>query len=500
MRKILNNIFGVFKSDIKSLFSNKIIILTFIAFLLIPSLYSLVNIDACGEVYDNTKNLKIAVVNLDEGAMYDGEYLNIGNNITDELNHNENFNWVTTNYEEAMEGVDNGKYHACLVVPQNFTESVLSLTDENPNPASIHYIINSANNPVTQRMTNTAVNQINALINQAIMKTVVNSGIDGLNLIAAKLSSGSAQLNSGADQIYAGTAQLQEGADKIHKVTHIIEKYLPNTTAAEIAEQMDLFADGGIIIGNAAADGFNTASSSLSGGSAQIHSVTGKDFNALNTYLDSPVTVDKIELNPVNDYASEIAPFYLVLSMFVGAIATCVTWNCRPQIEGLKPLEVYFGKMGLFVLMAILQTTVSVIGTFILGFQINNMLLYLLFMYMIGITFMILIYTVIAVLGNIGKGVALIALVMQISTTGGLYASELLKEWAAALTPYMPMTYGIYLIRGSCLGYNTPKLLFSVAVIVGIFIASILFGLIFRTIYEGRADYFEKKLKETKLF
>ena len=102
--------------------------------------------------------------------------------------------------------------------------------------------------------------------------------------------------------------------------------------------------------------------------------------------------------------------------------------------------------------------------------------------------------------GNIGKGVALIALVMQISTTGGLYASELLKGWAAALTPYMPMTYGIYLIRGSCLGYNAPKLLFSVAVIVGIFVASIIFGLIFRTIYEGRAEYFEKKLKETKLF
>ena len=62
----LANVRELLKKDFREVFSkNPIVVLTLLAIIILPSLYALINIQACWDPYDNTGNLEFAVANLD---------------------------------------------------------------------------------------------------------------------------------------------------------------------------------------------------------------------------------------------------------------------------------------------------------------------------------------------------------------------------------------------------------------------------------------------------
>ncbi len=73
----LDKIFHIMKKDSKSIFKNPFIIITIIAIIILPSLYALLNIDACWDPYGNTDNLDFAVVNKDQNATYNNASYNL---------------------------------------------------------------------------------------------------------------------------------------------------------------------------------------------------------------------------------------------------------------------------------------------------------------------------------------------------------------------------------------------------------------------------------------
>ena len=114
IKEHMNNILKIFKKDLKSATSNPIVIFGLVAIMILPSLYSLVNIQACWDPYERTDNLEFAIVNDDMGVLYDGETLNVGKELEDELRNNTKFTWRFVSAEEAESGVRTGKYIAKL--------------------------------------------------------------------------------------------------------------------------------------------------------------------------------------------------------------------------------------------------------------------------------------------------------------------------------------------------------------------------------------------------
>ena len=84
----------------------------------------------CGQLgpLRNTKNLKVAVANSDDG--YASELipvsLNMGERMTSELRESTSIGYTVTSEEDAVEGVRSGKYYAAVVFPENFTRDLLS--------------------------------------------------------------------------------------------------------------------------------------------------------------------------------------------------------------------------------------------------------------------------------------------------------------------------------------------------------------------------------------
>ncbi|WP_405324965.1 YhgE/Pip family protein [Methanobrevibacter sp.] len=593
----LANVRELLKKDFKDVFSkNPIVALTLLAIIILPSLYALINIQACWDPYDNTGNLEFAVANLDKGATFDGEDINVGDQLEDELKRNDDFYWTFVSEEDLREGVNNGTYYAGIVIPKNFSSSIKSITSDNPHSAELEYIVNRKSNPMASKLSDSAAravyNKVNAKIVQFInvaayqklgdLQSALASGASQMSSGAGKLSAGaskvqsgasqvksgandlkkgandlsagssqvkagSSQISSSANQISAGSTQVQESAkqldssvdesvlpDQIKPVVHG-SKELANASsdlagassnlaqgssrlangsvdlaegASSVANGGSQLADGSVslaagsaLLANGASSALFSASSGLSGAADSLSSITGVNESEVGEYIYSPVVLKENELYAVPDYGSEVAPFYLVLSMWVGAIITCVMLRTG-QSTGTKytPSEMYFGKLLIFMVMAVLETTVTLIGAFILGIKMANPLLFVLSAYFIALIFMLICYSLISALGHIGKGLAVIWLVFQISGTGGIYPIQLMGQFLQTVSPYMPMTHGITLLRETALGLVWSNYIPSFLILIAMGAITLVLALIVKMFADKRAHWFEEKLNETDLF
>ncbi|AMK15563.1 YhgE/Pip domain-containing protein [Methanobrevibacter olleyae] len=626
LRRGVRNVVQLLKKDFKDVFTkNPIVVITLLAIIILPSLYALINIQACWDPYENTGNLEFAVANLDNGSSFDGEKINVGNQLEDELKRNDDFYWTFVSEDELREGVKNGTYYAGIIIPKNFSSSISSITTDNPHSAELEYIVNRKSNPMASKLSDSAAraiyNKINAKIVQFInlaayaklgeLKSALSSGAgqmasgagqlsagaskvqsgaskvkssasdleDGSNKVssgaselksgankvssgASKVKSGSSEISSSADKISAGSTQVKESAKQLDSSVDVStlpneelkqvvngSKSLANSSSnlaesssnlaqgssklanssvkladgasglsegasgvadgasklangsTQLAEGSVSLAAGSALLADGASSALLSASSSLSAASSSLSGITGVNEEDVGDYIYSPVTLKENELYPVSDYGSEVAPFYIALSMWVGAIITCVMLRTG-QSTGTKyaPSEMYFGKLLIFLVMAFLETTVTLIGAFILGIQISNPLMFIFSAYFIALIFMLICYSLVSSLGHLGKGIAVIWLVFQISGTGGIYPIQLMGSLLQTVSPFMPMTHGIDLLRETALGLVWSNYIYSFSILIAMAIITLVLALIVKMFADKRAHWFEEKLNETDLF
>ena len=114
--------------------------------------------------------------------------------------------------------------------------------------------------------------------------------------------------------------------------------------------------------------------------------------------------------------------------------------------------------------------------------------------------FMILIYSIISAIGTVGKAIGVILLVLQISATGGIYPIQIMHPFFKALYPYMPMTYGITLIREAQLGVVWSNYIPPLIILLAIGCVTITVAVIIKEKLDKPSHYFEEKLEESGLF
>ena len=580
----------IIQNDAKSAFVNPIAILLLIAIIILPSLYGLINIYACWDPYENTDHVQFAIANEDKGASYENVSINAGADLVEMLENNTDFDWVFVSSDELRQGVHDGKYYAGMIVPANFSESIVSITTDDPHSARLEYIVNEKY-PVAAKLSDAAAKAVYNNINAEIVTFInlaaydklgeLESGLasgasrmssgavllsNGANQVgsgASQVSSGAAQLSSGASQLADGANQLADGAgqvaggtqqayDKvntynadIHDITNFVREGWPllnktmdridskadnvtgkvqqlNDGAGQVASGsaslasntgrlkggVDELSQGSIslaagaqLLANSAASALFTASSSLASAAGSLADVTGLNDTQVGDYFYAPVKLDRHAEFETNNFGSQVAAFYLVLSMWVGGLITTVILSVGTSIgTPYKPHEMYFGKMLLFNIMAILQTTVTLIGAFLLGIDVHNPVMFIFSCYFVAIIFMTIIYSLISLFGKVGDGIAIILLVFQISGTGGIYPVEIMHKIFAVMSPYLPMTHAITMVRESQLGLIWSNYIPS---FIFLFVAGVivtLVSIILKQRFDKRTKYFEEKLEESDIF
>lgn len=88
---------------------------------------------------------QIAIVNNDQAVeTEEGQYL-FGDFFIDYVNqyYSDDYDFIITNSNDAKQGLVSGKYGAEIIIPSNFTKSLLSYEEQKPDSTEISYIVNS---------------------------------------------------------------------------------------------------------------------------------------------------------------------------------------------------------------------------------------------------------------------------------------------------------------------------------------------------------------------
>ena len=346
------------------------------------------------------------------------------------------------------------------------------------------------------RQASTTVNQVTGDISEVTSyvknhtsSQFIKDGMDYIDGQTSNISGKVNQLDDGAHQVADGAVSLSDGANQLGDGVN------------QLSQGSLSLAAGAQLLANSAASALFAASSSLSGAAGGLDDVTGLNDSQIGDYFFAPVKLDRNEEFSSSNYGSQVAPFYLVLCMWVGALITCVMLKTGTSINTrFRPHEMYLGKLALFLGLSVLQTTVTLIGCFILGIDIGNPIVFAFSCYVVAAVFMTLIYSLISLFGDVGKGIAIVLLVFQISGTGGIYPIEIMNEIFGFLYPYLPMTYAINMVREAQLGLIWANYIPAFMVLFGLGIAVFIVSFILKRSFDKRTKYFEEKLEESNLF
>lgn len=113
-----------------------------------------------------------------------------------------------------------------------------------------------------------------------------------------------------------------------------------------------------------------------------------------------------------------------------------------------KPAEVtseitwFIGKfLNLSVLAIIQAVVVSIFALLFLNLEVGNSFTFILFACVVSLTFLAVIFFLVSIAGNIGRFIAFVFIVLQLSTTGSNLPIEMLPEGLQTLSSFLPLTY-----------------------------------------------------------
>ena len=312
----------------------------------------------------------------------------------------------------------------------------------------------------------------------------------------------SASLTSSKQEISSLLSQLDQSANGIYKLT--------DTADSDLSEIQKVLGDSGELL-TEASDRITDTTAKLdemetSGDFSELEALISGDKSAISTFLAAPVSLDTHKIYEIANYGSSMAPFYSVLSIWIGGIVLVamlkvnVSENCTKGLKNVELHQIYFGRFITFMIVGLFQSTLIALGDLLyLGIQCEHPFLFLLGCWFSSLVFVNIIYTLTVSLGDIGKAVSVILLVVQVAGTGGTFPIEVAPSFFRAVYPLLPFTRSMAALRetvGGMYGMNYWIDLGKLAIFLGI---SLIVGLVLRKPIIKANDAFTEKLEETKL-
>lgn len=336
--------------------------------------------------------------------------------------------------------------------------------------------------------------QIAAGLEQQLLPGVqsLNGGLTQLSTGADALAVGSTTLTNGAGQLSAGTQKLKTSWGTLTKGASDLKAGLTQIAdgTATVNTGWNTLSEGATELNagaNKLKDGSKTLSESLAGGAEQVNSLSVNERNI--AMFASPVKTTGEKVNGYTYYRDSTAPYILSLALFVGMLVLSFFVDFKkPAILPGSAISWFLSKWLQLALFAVIQAVlVSLFVLFVLGLDVANAGLLILFAIFVSLTFMSIVFFLVSVGGNIGRFLALVFIVLQLSITGSNLPIPMLPENLQSLSQFLPLTYSnagfkavISLGDNSLLSSNASVL--AIWLVVTSVFALIAFALSYRTL------------------
>jgi len=235
--------------EFKNLLNNKILLISVIAITFIPIIYTSVFDKSLWDPYGGIKDFPIALVNEDESVEMLGQKVNVGEQVIDNIKKNKDVDWHIVDSKEAAEGMKDMKYYTIVTIPKDFSQSAVSIMDNEPKKMELIYTTNGSYNYIGQEISEVVANALEIKIRNQVVEAYA-SAVDQIasKMIGAiseaasganELSSGTGQLETGIDQYTNGVSQADIGANKLASGTEQLE-----SAVGPLASGVDKLANG----------------------------------------------------------------------------------------------------------------------------------------------------------------------------------------------------------------------------------------------------------------
>lgn len=321
---------------------------------------------------------------------------------------------------------------------------------------------------------------------QASIMESITSARDTISSLSATVSSDLApKLHAALNQAQDASSSVTSVLGSLQSSTSALSGTL-NSYLGSIGTMQSGFADTQKAIEGAQAElkVISEFVSALAGSKllAEVSDTLENDGELVGGYLASPISMDTVIKYEIATYGSAMAPFYTVLAQWVGALLNAVFLKVRLRAEdeplGLRLHERFFGRYGLFFLVAIGQALIVSLGDL---FYVQIQCLYpwhfVLAAAVTGLCFSLINYALVFALDNIGMALSVIVMVMQVAGSGGTYPVEVLPDIFQKLYDYMPFKYSMNAMRETIAGMYGSNYTHDIVVLLCIALGSIIFGL-----------------------
>lgn len=272
-----------------------------------------------------------------------------------------------------------------------------------------------------------------------------------LDNIASSISTLSTSLTNAASSLKSALGDLNSTTSTVNSQLTSLQDTLNST-----AETLDNSA------GKLSEFSAKLSEALNSGDLNSIKEVLSTDTETLASTLAAPVALKRTAVFPVENFGSQMTPFYTFLPLWVGSLLLAVTLKTtvsrktRKQLGDPKPHQLFLGHYGVFGLISLMQSTFSLGGSLLfLRVQAVHPWLFMLTGWVSGLVFSFFVYTLVVSFGNVGKAIGVIYLVVQISGSNGAYPLSLLPGIITKISPFLPVTHSITALRAAIGGiYN----------------------------------------------
>ena len=310
---------------------------------------------------------------------------------------------------------------------------------------------------------NTLTNALTAQRTQLIAG--VTSLHTGMNTLAPNLTNalnGYTSVASGASVLQTGTGHLQNGVSAAYQSSQQVLGGL------RLLDQQSVNLQSG-------ASQLTTGTSTLSVGLAAADQKLSLQPTGSATldHIVTPITLQEKTQGSVPNYGYALSPYVLSLGLYVGALVFNVIYPVRRVFDKAENARRWWlAKMSVAFSVSVGQALVLVaVMVWGLGLHPANPGLFVLLTILTSMTFMAIITFLVIMLDNIGRFIAMLLLVLQLGSSGGVFPIVLSSGFFQFMNPFMPMTYSIQAFReaiSSGLGLSTYWHNTLVLVLIGI--------------------------------
>ena len=292
----------------------------------------------------------------------------------------------------------------------------------------------------------------------------LEGGLNQLNEGAVRLNNGIGSLSNGMDRLDSGVKTLFNGSNELASKYKVFDNGISTLTSSVASLKMGTKA-----LEEGASEASDKVNNAVDDAKEEI-----KNLDGLDDYAKKPVKLKDNSYGEVKDYGTFFSPFFISLSLWLGGILIIVGLYYDPEnrfdiigkyTSDRKKRLVYYELIGL-----IQSIILPLILVLCLHFTVTNWALFFGSCILIGLAFLSIMLFMVFNFDDIGKFLAVVLLVIQLAACAGTFPLETEPVFFGAISPFMPMTYSVELLRESFVSIDSNLLVKDVTILGGIFV------------------------------